>query len=74
MIFLKSSSNHALIVRSRGELIEYQSILEFPQRGARHVDMAYIPARDVEGRVIGVVVRVHDIDNLKKMGETLQTM
>ncbi len=57
-----------------GELIEYQSTLDFPQRGVRHVDMAYIPAHDAEGRVIGVVVRVHDIDNLKKMGETLQTM
>lgn len=57
-----------------GELIEYQSVLRFPLRGNRHVDMAYIPARDEFGQVIGVVVRVHDIDNLKKMGEALQAM
>lgn len=57
-----------------GELIEYQSTLNFPQRGSRHVDMAYIPARDITGEVVGVVVRVHDIDNLKKMGEALQAM
>lgn len=58
----------------KGELVEYQSTLNFPQRGLRHVDMAYIPARDTDGDVIGVVVRVHDIDNLKQMGETLQQM
>ncbi|HVY24071.1 MAG TPA: ATP-binding protein [Steroidobacteraceae bacterium] len=57
-----------------GELIEYQSTLNFPLRGKRHVDMAYIPARDATGEVVGVVVRVHDIDNLKKMGEALQAM
>jgi len=57
-----------------GELVEYQSTLDFPQHGQRHVDLAYIPARDVDGHVIGVVVRVHDIDHLKKMGETLQAM
>ena len=57
-----------------GELVEYQSMLDFPQRGMRHVDLAYIPARDADGQVVGVVVRVHDIDNLKKMGETLQVM
>ncbi|MES1196887.1 MAG: ATP-binding protein, partial [Steroidobacter sp.] len=57
-----------------GELVEYQSMLDFPQRGLRHVDLAYIPARDADGQVVGVVVRVHDIDNLKKMGETLQVM
>jgi signal transduction histidine kinase len=57
-----------------GELIEYQSTLEFPQMGERHVDLAYIPARDTAGAVVGVVVRVHDIDHLKRMGEALQLM
>ena len=57
-----------------GELIEYQSTLVFPQMGERHADLAYIPARDMSGEVIGVVVRVHDIDNLKRMGEALQLM
>jgi len=58
----------------QGELIEYQSTLTFPSLGERHVDMAYIPARDASGHIVGVVVRVHDVDNLKRMGETLQIM
>jgi len=58
----------------QGELIEYQSTLTFPSMGQRHVDMAYIPARDASGQIVGVVVRVHDVDNLKRMGETLQIM
>jgi PAS domain S-box-containing protein len=68
--FVKPRIDRAL----NGELVEYQSTLSFPQRGLRHVDLAYIPARDADGDVIGVVVRVHDIDNLKQMGETLQQM
>jgi len=58
----------------QGQLVEYQTTLSFPSMGQRHVDMAYIPARDASGVIVGVVVRVHDIDNLKRMGEALQVM
>ena len=45
-----------------GELIFFEQRIDFPGRGSRHMEAAYIPARGEDGHIIGVVVRVHDIN------------
>ena len=49
-----------------GEEVRYEAAFDFPGKGRRFVEIAYVPARDADGTVNGVVVRVHDIDALKQ--------
>ena len=54
-----------------GELIQYQVPFEFPRRGRRFMDIAYIPVPDPDGSIVGVVVRGHDIEEIKSVTEQL---
>lgn len=48
-----------------GESITYEASFDFPQRGPRFTQVNYLPARSPTGQVIGVVVRVQDIQPMK---------
>ena len=48
-----------------GETLAFEAAVEFAGVGRRHVEVAYVPARDADG-VQGVVVRAHDIDAIKQ--------
>lgn len=49
-----------------GHTEHYEVEIGFPGKGLRHVEVSYIPAHDDLGNVIGVVVRVHDIQFRKE--------
>lgn len=49
-----------------GEKVGYEVAIAFPAKGLRHVEVSYIPARDHLGEVMGVVVRVNDIQQRKE--------
>jgi signal transduction histidine kinase len=55
-----------------GEQVHYEACLEFPGKGPRHVEVTYLPAIDDDGVTIGVIVRAHDIHNLKTREHQLQ--
>jgi len=55
-----------------GEPVEVEESFIFPGKGERQVSVAYSPAFDTERKIIGVVVRIHDIHHLKQVEETLQ--
>jgi nitrogen-specific signal transduction histidine kinase len=48
-----------------GNELSLEALVEFTGVGKRHVEVAYIPARDEHG-ALGVVVRCHDIDAIKQ--------
>ena len=48
-----------------GESITYEASFDFPKRGPRFTQVNYVPARSPTGQVIGVVVRVQDIQPMK---------
>lgn len=49
-----------------GETVSYETELSFPLRGLRQLEVFYLPARDDQGRVVGAVVRGHDVTKLKQ--------
>jgi signal transduction histidine kinase len=51
-----------------GESVQYETAFNFPGMGERQVDVSYLPAWDDDGEILGVVVRVHDIE-LRKQRE-----
>jgi len=55
-----------------GEATFYEAVFNFPVRGKTHVEVAYSPARDSGGTIIGVVARVHDIQRRKEREAQLQ--
>jgi PAS domain S-box-containing protein len=55
-----------------GELVQCQARINFPRRGQRYMDITYIPVRNAADSVVGVVVRTHDIDDLKRTAEQLR--
>ncbi len=56
-----------------GEAVAFDAPLDFPGRGTRHVEIDYLPARGVDGEIIGVVVRVHDAQAHKDREEQLRS-
>ena len=50
-----------------GEEVRYEAAFDFPGKGRRFVEIVYVPARNEDGTINGVVVRVHDIDALKRI-------
>lgn len=50
----------------RGEPVFYQRLADYRGRGARHMEVALLPVRNGAGAVLGVVMRAHDIEALKK--------
>lgn len=47
-----------------GERISWETVVNYPGRGRRHVRAMMLPARDEHGTLHGVVMRVEDIDEL----------
>ena len=56
-----------------GRIAAYEATFDFPSRGATHVAVTYLPARGAQGGIIGVVVRVHDIQKLKEREDQLRS-
>ena len=55
-----------------GETVQYETRFDFPGLGRRQVDVSYVPAHDDAGKVLGVVVRVQDIEQRKQRELELQ--
>ncbi|WP_310566740.1 sensor histidine kinase [Hydrogenophaga sp.] len=55
-----------------GRQASFESTIDFPGQGSRHVETTYVPARNDAGDIIGVVVRTHDIHTLKLREEQLR--
>ena len=49
-----------------GEAVQYETAFSFPGMGLRQVDVSYLPAYGDAGEILGVVVRVHDIEQRKQ--------
>lgn len=49
-----------------GESVQYETAFSFPGMGTRQVDVSYLPAYGDAGEILGVVVRVHDIEQRKQ--------
>ena len=45
--------------------------VDYPTKGARHMQVSYMPARDVGGTVIGLVFRANDVQELKDSEDKL---
>lgn len=54
-----------------GEAVQYETTFAFPGLGARQVDVSYLPAHGDAGEVLGVVVRVQDIEQRKQREDDL---
>lgn len=50
-----------------GETIHYQEWFEYQNWGRKFMDVTYSPYRTKDGAIAGVVVRAHDITDLKQM-------
>jgi signal transduction histidine kinase len=55
-----------------GEEVHYEAEIDFPGKGRRAVQVSYLPAKNAQGAVSGVVVRVHDIQALRLREHRLQ--
>ncbi|MBX3611487.1 MAG: PAS domain-containing protein [Hydrogenophaga sp.] len=49
-----------------GESVLYQRQADFKGRGKRHMEVALLPVREVDGKLAGVVLRGRDIEVLKR--------
>lgn len=56
----------------RGETVSYEGEIDFPGKGLRYMAATYSPARNQHDTVVGIVIRLHDIDQLKKTERSLQ--
>jgi PAS domain S-box-containing protein len=54
-----------------GHQVHCEARIVFPARGPRHMEVTYLPAFGARGEVVGVVVRVHDIDALHQREQEL---
>jgi PAS domain S-box-containing protein len=54
-----------------GESVSYEAMIDFPVKGLRHLEVHYLPARDDQGKIVGTVVRAHDVTVLKQREEQL---
>jgi signal transduction histidine kinase len=56
----------------RGESVTFDTCFDFPVLGTRHTRVTYLPARDKGGGIIGAVVRIEDITDLKQIEWSLR--
>jgi PAS domain S-box-containing protein len=49
-----------------GEEVAYEAEIDFPGKGRRTVEVSYMPVKGAAGEVTGVVVRAHDIHNIRQ--------
>ena len=54
-----------------GKQVDYEADIDFPGSGKRHVEVTYLPARNTDGTISGVIVRAHDITSLKQREDQL---
>jgi PAS domain S-box-containing protein len=55
-----------------GEAVHYAAEITFPRLGLRHFEISYLPARDAQGQVFGVVVRASDVQERREREDTLK--
>ena len=55
-----------------GRVVSFESSFIFPRRGRTYVDVHYMPARDSAGKIMGVAVRIQDIQARKEREKQLQ--
>lgn len=56
-----------------GGEVAYEAEIDFPGKGRRMVHVSYLPVRAASGEVTGVVVRAHDIHNIRQRELRLQS-
>lgn len=54
-----------------GQRVLYDRKAFFKGRGLRHIEVAMLPMRDTNGAISGIVMRAHDIEDLKQKEESL---
>lgn len=55
-----------------GECVAYEATFDFPGVGPRHARVTYLPAYGVDQKIMGVVVRTEDIDELRRTESSLR--
>lgn len=55
-----------------GEKFNFQDYLDYPTIGKRYMDINYIPYRQEDDSVSGIVISAHDITELKQITEELE--
>ena len=55
-----------------GQQVDFEATVDFTAMGPRYVAVTYLPARNADGSVIGVIVRTHNINTLKQREEQLR--
>ena len=55
-----------------GHPASYERLYDYPARGPLHVVVQYIPSRDVDGEIVGVVVRAQNVQTLKERENQLR--
>lgn len=55
-----------------GESVSYFARFDYPVKGRRHMQASYLPARDAAGAILGLVIRVHDLQDMKDSEEKLR--
>ena len=55
-----------------GQQVDYEATIDFSGVGPRHVEVTYLPARDENGNITGVVVRAHSIHALQQREDQLR--
>ena len=57
-----------------GRATAYEGLYDYPGRGPTHVELQYLPARDADGEIVGVVVRAHNTEALKQRESQLKSV
>ena len=57
-----------------GRATAHERLYDYPGRGPTHVELQYLPARDADGEIVGVVVRAHNIEALKQRESQLKSV
>lgn len=55
-----------------GHVLSYRALIDFPGKGKRHVEVSYLPSKDENGVVVGVVARIIDIEPLVRKESQLR--
>lgn len=56
-----------------GEEVSYEAVIDFPGKGRRAVEVSYLPVKNAQGAISGVVVRAHDIHGIRLREHRLQS-
>ncbi len=56
-----------------GEKVRFQTWVDFPGSGKRHMNIAYSPYLEADGKIAGFVVNGRDLTELKRAEEAIET-